>query len=351
MNQALAVEARSTHFNANLNVNNSIFNGNTSTWTGGAIGIEFKQDALPEEATVTNSLIENGSAIEGNVTVTSLGDANVSDLVTIKNDIFLNNFAAANAGGLDTDSININVSDSQFIGNVSGGSSGALNSDFFFGSLYGSPQTKETVTNCSFVDNTSEGIAANIAAYFATFSSPAFGGSFTAGGGAVGSLWGANLTITDSTFTGNRSLNGVGGAILTGGAYLYEGTLDFATGASTTLSNDIFIGNYASKNGGVIADISSFGDNYPLGVPSVSISDSTLIGNSAAQDGGAIYTDGTVNTISDNAFIGNSAASGYDIYGTASTINGEASSTPGLAALLESSNIFIPLLSNDIVLS
>ena len=102
------------------------------------------------------------------------------------------------------------------------------------------------------------------------------GGTFSANnavqGGAVatfidyGSSDTANLTVTDSVFSGNTTAYG-------GGIYIQTSTAD-----TTTVSGTDFSGNKASYGGGAICDC--FGE--------LTVTGGTFTANSAANDGGAI---------------------------------------------------------------
>lgn len=338
-------------FNANLSVDNSTFTGNTATWTAAAIGINWNADVTSHSFVLENSLIQgNIGAFEGSLTITSLGAANSGDLATISNTVFLDNYGGGTAGAIDIDSIQTNISNSKFIGNVSGGDGGAINSDDFFNSLYGTPLTTVTVTNTEFLDNTAQGNLANIAAYNGSYSTPAFGSDFLPGGGAVNSMWNSQIIISNSTFIGNRALNGDGGAVKNGGGYMYLGPEYIATGGTITLSNDIFLGNSAKHgNGGAIANES---EGFPLGtltgVPTLTLTNSLVSLNVASGDGGGVYTDLGDNTITGNTFLLDGASSGTGVWGTESIVNGEPSSSPGAAHALALANNFIV---DDIVLS
>lgn len=337
-------------FNASLNISDSSFTGNTSNWTAAAIGIEFQEDATPHEATIENSIInDNTGAFEGSVTVTSLGAANPSDLVTINNTQFIGNYGGGTAGAIDIDSIDTNISNSQFIGNVSGGVGGAINSDDFFNNAYGTPLTTVNVRNSTFIDNTAQGNLANIAAYNGSFSTPAFGAEFSPGGGAINSMWGSQLNVINSLFVGNTALNGDGGAIKDGGGNLYSYSFDFATSATLSITNDVFIGNSAKQgNGGAIANESTLPLGYPTGVPEMTLQNSDFTLNSASNDGGALYLNQTINTITGNTFLLDHANSGVEVYGSDSTVNGQPSSSPtAVDGLVLANNL---LLSDEIVL-
>ncbi|MCP4546838.1 MAG: hypothetical protein GY835_10285 [bacterium] len=97
------------------------------------------------------------------------------------------------------------------------------------------------------------------------------GGAFPGYGGGV-SIYGANVTITNSTITGNQSLTRDGGGIS-----VWAGDVALI---NSTVSN-----NYASRVGGGIDRTDA------TGVANVTLINSTVSGNYASQAGG-IYSDG-----------------------------------------------------------
>ena len=132
-----------------------------------------------------------------------------------------------------------------------------------------------------------------------------FTGNRTSYGGAIYNRSTATITITDSTFTGNEA-NYSGGAI-----YNY---------GTATITGSTFTGNSASQLGGAI---------YNSGAATIIITGSTFTGNEANSSGGAISNYGTA-TITDSTFTGNRAnSSGGAIYnnGTANIIANESDTT------------------------
>jgi cysteine-rich repeat protein/predicted outer membrane repeat protein len=109
-------------------------------------------------------------------------------------------------------------------------------------------------------------------------------------GGAIQSP--GDLTINDSTFSGNSTKAGGGGG---GGAIVGAGDI--------IIANSTFSGNSADNNGGAIATAGT-----------MSISNSTFSGNSVgvADSGGALSTNGTI-TINNSTFSGNEAGMGGGI--------------------------------------
>jgi hypothetical protein len=129
-------------------------------------------------------------------------------------------------------------------------------------------------------------------------------GASSAGGGIDGE-YGATLTITDSTITGNTAPSNGGGV---------------ANGGTATITNSTISGNTAGAGGGLYGGIAT-------------VTDSTVTGNTAqGGGGGGIYAQYGTITISDSTISGNMATNGAgggiygDIYGDAivtdSTISG-----------------------------
>ena len=350
-------------FNTDLILTNSVFTNNNASYESGGLLIQFQADAAygGHHVLVQNDTFTGNTAVyeSGAITVTSQGNASTSDLVTIDNSKFLNNFSGGTAGAVDVDSINVNITNSQFIGNYSAGSAGALNTDNFFNSFLGTPFTTVNVSNSTFLNNTAEGSVTALANFVGLFSSDAFGAQLSPGGGAIESMWGGKLNVSDSVFIGNKALNGDGGAVLNGGGYVYINIgqpqlLIVGTGSDLTMTNNIFLGNSAvNGNGGVAANIANYGPNGSAGlaVPHLTINDSSLVLNSASKDGGAVYMKDTVTNLNGNSFAFNTASVGRQVWGLNSIINGEATSSPTAELDLALANTFVLLHDGDIVLN
>ena len=139
------------------------------------------------------------------------------------------------------------------------------------------------------------------------------GGSTTGDGGAIEVSF-ANLTVADSTITGNSA--GVGGGI-------------YNSRGSTTVTNTTISGNTATTRGGGIRSFVDVDD-------SLTITDSVVSGNTAVEQGGGIYSSGGTTTISNTTIENNSSGYGGGIFNqdanleiTGSTIQGNTGSTEG----------------------
>jgi len=115
----------------------------------------------------------------------------------------------------------------------------------------------------------------------------AYGYSTGLGGGIHND---GTLTVINSTFTGNNSVESAGGAIYSGG--------------TLTVTDSSFSNNGAGLGGGIYASAS------------LMVTNSTFSGNSAIS-GGGIYASASL-IVTNSTFSGNSAISGGGIYGSAS---------------------------------
>lgn len=199
---------------------------------------------------------------------------------------------------------NITVSDSNFIGNT--GSSDGGNVTGGAVSLWG---VSGTIDNAHF-----EG---NVASVENDGGNAVYGGAIYTRSGVWGGENDTQLTVSNSTFTGNSA---EGSTDAKGGAIYAKGDPDYNDGYEHALNveNSKFEGNHAVAQGGAI---------YVLDTTTTISGDSSFIGNTA-QNGGAIYNEysGKVAAttseaariaISDSTFTGNSAtAEGGAIYNT-----------------------------------
>lgn len=209
---------------ASLTLQNITLVDGFSSGDGGAIYVE-RLSTL----TLTNSAINNSTAANGGA-------------------IALNGWGSSDAGGT------LIVTDSSFSGNSStaaaipGGGNGG-------GALYITGGSTATVSGSIFSNNQS------------------------VNGGGIHIL-GANLTVTDTTFSGNIANNGAGGG--GGGAIYVDGTKDFS--GTIDIASSTFSNNQSNQLGGAIF-------SFPEGTGSTLIDQSLFDGNSAtgSGQGGAIY--------------------------------------------------------------
>jgi CSLREA domain-containing protein len=192
--------------------------------------------------------------------------------LTVANSYFYDNNGNFNAGGINGE--DMTITNSIFIGNTAGAYGGGI-----------ATEGHTTIIGSTFSFNSADwwgGGIFNAGALHITKSTFSQNNIISGGGGAIASLT-EPLTITSSTFSGNTSENGDGGGI---------------HGINLTISDSTFSGNYANHGGGI------------LGI-TVTITNSTFSGNSASE-GGGIYSNGS--TSLSNTIIANSL-SGGDCFG------------------------------------
>lgn len=263
---------------ANLTLQNITLQNGFSSSDGGAIYVE-RLSTL----TLTNSAVNNSTAANGGA-------------------IALNGWGSSDAGGT------LIVTNSSFSGNTStaaalpGGGNGG-------GALYITGGSTATISGSSFSNNQS------------------------VNGGGIHIL-GANLTVSNTTFSGNGANNsaggGGGGAIYVDGTKNFNGTIDISTSTfSNNQSNQLggAIFSFPEGTGSTIIDQSLFDDNSATGSGqggaiyhqsatsngALNISNSTFMNNKAhatdgsASSGGALWLLDAPVTITSSTFDGNDA--------------------------------------------
>ncbi len=230
---------------ANLTLQAITLRDGYSSADGGAIYVE-RLSTL----TLTNSAINSSTAANGGaVALNGWGSSDAGGTLIVTNSSFSGNQSTANA--------------------IPGGGNGG-------GALYITGGSTATVSGSTFSSNTS------------------------VNGGGIHIL-GANLTVTDSTFTGNIANNTAGGG---GGAIYVDGTKNFSGVIDISLST--FSNNQSNQLGGAIF-------TFPEGTGSVLIDQSLFDGNSAtgSGQGGAIYHQSATSngplSISNSTFMNNNA--------------------------------------------
>jgi len=245
----------------NLTVQDSFFINNTAVGDGGGI-----QEGGPQ-TTIT------GLTFEGNVSGGNGGGLFVNgQTVNITDTVFRQNVAVS-GGGVEDEALAFAVSTSTFDTNLAQSTNGGNGNNAGNGGNGGaidvpSAATSVAVSNCLFLDNTTNGngqggaINDDIGTLAVTTSQ--FAGNVCAlDGGAIFDT-GTTCNITQSTFNGNSAV--FGGAV--------------QDGAAGTFANDTFTANYASNSSGAI----SFGN----GQAALTLLDDTFNNNTAANHGGAI---------------------------------------------------------------
>jgi len=283
---------------SNNTITGGTFSGNVA-YFGGAIqqrggsmtvtGALFSANATAGEPTKTYA--PGGGAIEIHEGAT----ASISGCTFSAN-------ASRSGGAIYNDTYNTTVSTATFEGCVFD----ANTADYQGGAIYN--YATMTVTNSVFTGNkvietesnswtSFGGAVANTLNGTMSISGGTFSANSAVQGGAVatfidfGSSDTANLTVTDSSFSGNSGAYG-------GGIYIQTSTTDM-----TTVSGSDFSGNTASYGGGAICQC--FG--------ALTVTGGTFSANSAANDGGAIAVWDSGNTegkVSNATFDANTALYG-----------------------------------------
>ncbi|MBR5414733.1 MAG: right-handed parallel beta-helix repeat-containing protein, partial [Thermoguttaceae bacterium] len=302
-----------------LTVTGTTFSNNTATSTGGALfmnGCTFNIGGQSEFS--GNSAVNGGGAIR-------VGYGNGSKITAKFTGNHANGTGAVHGGAIlfESNLGKITISDSEFTGNYAVSTSGS-NAAFggaisrLSGDNTGVIEIKDTDFDRNYLTcaNGTYGGAVYSNAPTTTIS----GGSFTANkalsgnGGAIavsdgnrlsvsGATFGNNEAINagaiytaigtstiSGTFTGNKAVGGVGGAI-----YTFNTT-------STTISGGSFTGNKAASGSG--------GALYADGAGTMTVSGTASFGSNEAVNGGAIFTTISSTEISGATFNGNKAVGG-----------------------------------------
>ena len=172
-------------------------------------------------------------------------------------------------------------------GLATGGSPG-----FWGGGIYNDGSTL-TVANCVISGNSAGGMIG-------------FGGGIFNNANNSGH---ADLTISNSTVSGNSASNGGGGVYSNGAGQLHHATV--------VLNGSTISGNSASSGAGI------FNNGYSFGDASLIVNNSTISGNAALNGGGGIYNLGQINSSNTSVTVSNSTISGNSArFGGASVNDG-----------------------------
>ncbi|WP_337397964.1 hypothetical protein, partial [Desulfovibrio sp.] len=297
-----------------VTVNNSTINGKIEVTVDGSAALK---DGAKHQLTLTGGtltggltaaqgaqLYNEGTTVISNVamarnTATDKGGAifNSDDKTGAKGELTLNKVDLkdnkANFGGAIWNEGTLTVTGGSFEGNTAKSAAGAI---------YNADGAKLTVDGVSFKENTAK-----------------FGGAIN-NAKTASDKEAATLTVKNSQFIGNTSLNSQGGAIRN------QGTI-------TEISGSTFKGNKAS-NGGAINN-GEWGQ-IKLITNSVFDGNEATLENTAARDGGAILNRGTIESIADSTFTNNktSGAGGAILNkdGASLTFNGTNTFTNNTAA-------------------
>ena len=297
---------------------------NKLTLDGGIVdvnkGVAITIENIDGKGAITNAgsvTIEKGS-IEGPITFEK-GDATADNMVTVGKDGIttltggvagsgtIDKLAIAEDGKTTITNAKLSGHDGRALWNngtltVNGGSFEGNTAKSAAGAIYNADGAKLTVDGVSFKENTAK-----------------FGGAIN-NAKTASDKEAAILTVKNSQFIGNTSLNSQGGAIRN------QGTI-------TEISGSTFKGNKAS-NGGAINN-GEWGQ-IKLITNSVFDGNEATLENAAAMDGGAILNRGTIESIADSTFTNNktSGAGGAILNkdGASLTFNGTNTFTNNTAA-------------------
>jgi predicted outer membrane repeat protein len=260
----------------------TLLNGNATgsgTQNGGGINSNNADLTLTAVTLVNCQADDNGGAI--------YFSPSAADELTIRSCTIANSHAINGAGGGIFASGTVTISDSTFSANTAGTVGGAIHCADTRDSL--------SLSRCTLTANTADeggGIYVNAPVK-----------TVNANDQAVLGPSGFELSILDSTLSGNHATAGRGGG-------LWFGAIPDA-GQPALIRNSTLSGNSASSNGGAIA---LTGALNVATAGTVEIDNSTLTANSAASTGGAIHGIQVMTVALESTIVsGNSAAANPDI--------------------------------------
>ncbi len=325
-----------------LTISNSTFSGNSGT-VGGAIYSSGVSTITIDATTFSgNTTTGAAGAIYGDVGTTTI----IRSGSVFTNNTSVQGAAIMNNGATST----LTITDSTISNNTSTSvtSSGAV--DNRLGTV--------TITNTTFTNNKSAGFGGaiyNVDGATATIVASAFNtNSADQGGGAIYNDLNSTLTISSNpqtsaatTFTGNTTSSGAGGAIASIGSTVNisdaaltnnsavagnGGAISNGTGNVMTLTGVTLTTNTALSQGGAVSNLGN------LTMDKTTFDQNSL--SSGGSTGGAINSSGSL-TITNSSFTGNSAGSGGALYQdvanatiSGSTFTGSTASTNGGALLI-----------------
>lgn len=297
-----------------VTVNNSTITGKIEVTVDGK---EKLQDGAKHQLTLTGGTLTGGLTATQGAQLYNEGTTVISNVAMAKNTasdkggaIFNSDDQMGAEGDLTLNNVDLKGNNANFGGaiwnegtlTVNGGSFEGNTADEAAGAIYNADGAKLTVDGVSFKENTAK-----------------FGGAIN-NAKTASDKEAATLTVKNSQFIGNTSLNSQGGAIRN------QGTI-------TEISGSTFKGNKAS-NGGAINN-GEWGQ-IKLITNSVFDGNEATLENTAARDGGAILNRGTIESIADSTFTNNktSGAGGAILNkdGASLTFNGTNTFTNNTAA-------------------
>lgn len=309
----------------NLNMTNCTFNNNSGWFYGGAI--YNSKNLNMANCTFNNNTSEEGGAIYNyrtgvlNITKTSFNNNTVDysnggaiyncGTLTITSSKITNNIAKSDGGAIYNNYGTLNVTNTNFTNNKAANGGAITNGGN--GTL--------TVTLCQFTNNIVTGV-----------------------GGAIENYgYHGNLTVINSSFTGNTAINGgaidndgntnVAGSTFTGNTATWGGAVDNGIYGILILNNCIFKGNTATNGAAIynrnntIINSSNFNGNTATNcgvianyIGSLTLTQSTFTDNTAHY-GGSIYNNQGTLAVNSSTFTGNTATMGGAIYNDYGNVN------------------------------
>jgi uncharacterized repeat protein (TIGR01451 family)/CSLREA domain-containing protein len=301
-----------------LGITDSIIEGNRAESSGGGVFYSGGQDVTIVNSSVSNNQIVTGSGTGGGI---SYGGGSTLSVI----DSFVNNNDSkdGSGGGIQFSGPNLEVANTEIVGNTTtgtGGSGGGIN----FGG------TNITVVDSLIKGNTANsslggGINANASTVI--LDNITVDNNLSDGTGAGVSSSANNTTITGSTLSNNRVRTSTpgGGGFLTGSlikieSSTFNGNITggdagglFIGAGFFDMTNSTVSGNSAAFNGG--------GINLSVGSPT--ISNTTITGNTADSDdnssgnGGGIFNSSSAVVIKNSIIAGNEGLNGdEDCFGS-----------------------------------
>ncbi|MBR0226439.1 MAG: hypothetical protein IJL92_10315, partial [Thermoguttaceae bacterium] len=297
-------------FNFGANATNVSINGLTiknasTTSSGGAIS------SAAQNLTVANCVFEDNYAAGGGaIYVAGTNDKELN--VTIRNSVFTGNDSLNSGGALNIQGDrnangikkgSVKIIDSKFVNNTAASATYTDNDSVIHGggAVYFSTANVPpiTISGCNFIGNESinarGGAIAIERGSIATITDSVFDGNTALWHGGAIEAWSSNVTIDGSLFTGNSSTDAGKGD---GGAYS-------ARQSTTRITKSEFIDNYANVHGGALfidrgssaIDVASFHGNsaredggaLKMLSSSNTLYNALLYGNSSGAAGGAIH--------------------------------------------------------------
>ena len=297
-----------------VTVNNSTITGKIEVTVDGT---EALQNGAKHQLTLTGGTLTGGLTALRGAQLYNEGTTVISNVAMARNTaddkggaIFNSDDKTGAKGDLTLNNVDLKDNEADFGGaiwnegtlTINGGSFEGNTAESAAGAIYNADGAKLTVDGVSFKENTAK-----------------FGGAIN-NAKTASDKEAAILTVKNSQFIGNTSLNSQGGAIRN------QGTI-------TEISGSTFKGNKAS-NGGAINN-GEWGQ-IKLITNSVFDGNEATLENTAAMDGGAILNRGTIESIADSTFTNNktSGAGGAILNkdGASLTFNGTNTFTNNTAA-------------------